>query len=476
VTGAPGFAAADDVFEEFLAGSPQPGAAWGVAERGQLVHVGGRGHLWDGGPTPDGDSVFRIASMTKSFTATCLLGLRDAGLLALDDPAETYVPALAGRTTPTSDARPATIRDLLTMSSGLPTDDAWGDRQLPIRPERLDELIAAGFRYAWAPGTAFEYSNLGYALLGRVVATVGGGTYQRVVRERVLDPLGLSATGYHAAEVPNGRLAHGHQNVDGAWVEVPLAGSGEFDAMGGLFSSLRDLARWAGMFADAFPARDGADAYGHVLARASRREMQQIHRAAPIDPFPSDRPNAVATLAGYGYGLFVEHDPDVGLLVSHPGGLPGFGSSMRWHPASGLGVVALGNATYWGPTPPVARALDALLASRGVTLVVEPWPETVAAQRAVLRLLDDWDDELAAALFAENVAMDDPLPRRRAAIEGFRARLGALSLDAATPPVVASPAAMTWWMTGERGRLQVRIELTPTDPPAVQTLELTAVS
>ncbi len=161
------FAIVDDVFDEFLADSPQPGAVWGVVERGELVHVSARGHLWKGGPKPDADSVFRIASMTKSFTATCLLRLRDDGLLALDDPAEAYVPVLRGRTTPTSDARPVTVRELLTMSAGLPTDDAWGDRQLPITPERLDEIVAAGLRHAWAPGTAFEYSNLGYALLGQ---------------------------------------------------------------------------------------------------------------------------------------------------------------------------------------------------------------------------------------------------------------------------------------------------------------------
>ena len=470
------FAVVDDVFDELLAGSPSPAAAFGVVDHGEVVHVGARGHLWEGGPTPDGDSVFRIASMTKSFTAACLLALRDDGLLALDDAAEAYVPSLTGRTTPTRDSRPVTVRQLLTMSAGLPTDDPWGDRQLPIAPERLDELVSAGFRYAWPPGTAFEYSNLGYALLGRVIAAVDGGDYQRSVRARVIEPLGLSATVFDVGEARAERLAHGHHYVDGAWVEVPIARSGEFAAMGGLFSSLRDLSRWVGVLADAFPARDEADAYGRVLARASRREMQQVHRAVPVDPFPSGRSAAGAIVAGYGYGLFVEHDSAVGLLASHPGGLPGFGSAMRWHPDSGLGIVALGNVTYWDATPLAARALDALLAARGVALAVEPWPETVAAQDAVVRLLANWDDSLAAALFAENVDQDNPLPCRRADIDRLCSLVGALSIDASVPYEVTSPATMAWWMRGERGRVKVRISLSPTDPPAIQALELTVMS
>jgi CubicO group peptidase (beta-lactamase class C family) len=124
MTGTLDLAAVDDVFAKFWASSPAPGLAYGVVAGGKLVHFGGLGGLTVGGPAPTPDSVFPIASMTRSSTAAALLALRDEGLLRLDDPAASYVPVLAALRGPTSDSRPITLRDLATMSAGFPTDDA----------------------------------------------------------------------------------------------------------------------------------------------------------------------------------------------------------------------------------------------------------------------------------------------------------------------------------------------------------------
>ena len=159
----------------FAARGGQPGLAYGVVAGGQLVHSGGRGERWLGGPAPDADTVFRIASMTKSFTATLVLLLRDRGALRLDDPAVDYVPELRGVELPAADSPPITIRHLLTMTAGFPTDDPWGDRQQGLDPAVFERLLADGaVRCAWAPGTTFEYSNLGYAVLGKVIEAVTG--------------------------------------------------------------------------------------------------------------------------------------------------------------------------------------------------------------------------------------------------------------------------------------------------------------
>ena len=112
-------------------------------------------------PLPDADTVFRIASMTKCFTAATILLLRDEGRLRLDDPVRRHVPELAGWAPPTADRGPITIRQLLTMSAGLPTDDPWGDRQQGLPLDRFARLLAAGPTFAWPPGIMFEYSNLG---------------------------------------------------------------------------------------------------------------------------------------------------------------------------------------------------------------------------------------------------------------------------------------------------------------------------
>ena len=246
--------------------------------------------------------------------------------------------------------------------------------------------------------------------------------------------------------------------------------------MGGLWASVRDLARWVGEFTDAFPARDDPDD-GHPLRRASRREMQQAHAAmGPELSWTSADAAPDLQSAGYGYGLFVLHDLALGRVVGHGGGYPGFGSHMRWHPASGLGVVALANARY----APVGRlTLEALRilvpSAAGRIRRPAPWPETAAARGAVERLLASWDDEVANGLFAMNVELDEPLADRRAAFEKLRASHGALTPDEPGTETTYGPSHQEWWLRGERGRVRIEMLLDPESPPRVQWLEVTSV-
>ncbi len=468
----------------------QPGLAYGVVASGRLVTSGGFGERRCGrGQAPDADTVFRIASMTKSFTAALVLLLRDRGALGLDDPVHRHVPELAGVSGPTADSPPPTIRSLLTMTAGLPTDDPWGDRQQALPAEEFSELLRGGLSFAWAPGSAFEYSNLGYAVLGRVIEAAGGGPYRRQLTDRLLAPLGLRSAAFESSEVDPRRLATGHTLVDGGWQEVPADGYGAFAPMGGLFGSVRDLARWVAGFTDAFPPRDDPPGL-HPLQRASRREMQQPHRTIAAElvwPQLDAVPRARAT--AYGFGLVCELDRRHGTIVSHSGGYPGFGSHMRWHPHSGLGVVVLANSTYAGAHRVATSALALLLDAAGgphrrryagtagpaAPRGEQAWAQTLAARADVDGLLARWDEQVAARLFAPNVELDDPLPRRRAQVERIRASLGALRPDLTRPAEHASPAHCRWWLVGERGRLRAEILLTPQHPPLVQTLTLVAL-
>ena len=142
---------------------------------------------------PDADTVFRIASMTKSFTASAILALRDDGVLKLDDLAEDYVPELRGWPPVSPDSARISIRHLLTMTAGFPTDDPWGDRQQGLPLEEFAQFLAKGVSFNCAPGTRFEYSNLGYAILGRVITAVTGMAYPDYVRHRLLKPAGHDA-------------------------------------------------------------------------------------------------------------------------------------------------------------------------------------------------------------------------------------------------------------------------------------------
>jgi len=441
--------------------------------------------------------VYRIASMTKSFTASTVLALRDDGLLSLDDPIAAHLPHVTGMGLPTRDSAPITIRQVLTMSAGLPTDDPWGDRQQGLPIDDFDALVSAGLSFAWPNGTAFEYSNLGYALLGRLVAAVTGQEYRDVVQGRLLDPLGLTSTGFTPDHAADGQLALGYRVLDGRWVEVPLDPYGAFAPMGGLYSSVRDLAAWVSGFCAALPARDGDDpeptATGapHPLRRATRRELQQPHRGiVPQLLWTSIDRAPVVRVTSYGFGLFVEHDPAFGTVVGHSGGYPGFGSNMRWHNESGLGVVVLANSTYAQAPRLGARMLRTLVERLGpvdgararATRPSQPaprsgaiWPQTVAAQADVERLIGSWDDALASSVLAMNVDLDESLDRRRAQLAAVNASVGPLGRDESGEVASDSPAHLLWWMRGPGGRARVEIRLTPEEPPRVQTLSVTAV-
>ena len=518
-------AAVDALAASYQRRGGQPGIVYGIVAGGRLVHAGGVGRLCagdgapdgvgsrsgggegggpggggspglgrspgGGGPAPDAGTVFRIASMTKSFTASAVLALRDEGALGLDDLAEDYVPELRGWPAVTPDAPRVRIRHLLTMTAGFPTDDPWGDRQQGTPLPEFSEFLSGGVSFAWVPGTRFEYSNLGYAILGRVISAVSGTPYADFIRSRLLAPLGMTRTGFDAAEFRPAELAAGHRREGSGWARIEPAPYGAFAPMGGVFSCVRDLAAWVAGFAAAFPP--GAEAAGgpHPLSRSTRREMQ-LPQVATGMRGPVPLLGAVPT-ASYGFGLFVEDDPAWGRIVQHSGGYPGFGSNMRWHPATGLGVIILGNSTYAPVGPFATRLLHTVLrqqarrtapgrpahldgsahADRAVALApAGPWPETVAARDAVAGLMQSWDDGVAGKLFSDNVALDEPLSGRRDKIRLIRERLGGIRDDGARPPEFDTPAHCRWWVTGDRGVAQVEMRLNPEREPLVQSLIL----
>jgi CubicO group peptidase (beta-lactamase class C family) len=481
------FAEVDTLAADYHQRGGQLGLAYGIVAGGELVHAGGLGERHLGGPPPDAGTVFRIASMTKSFTASAILALRDDGLLRLDDLAGDYVAELRDWPLFSPDSARISIRHLLTMTAGFPTDDPWGDRQQGLPLTEFAAFLAAGVRSNWAPGIRFEYSNLGYAILGRVITEVTGAAYPDFIRHRLLIPLGMTRTGYEAEEfkVPGQHataaegIARGYRRSPAGWSEVGYDPLGAFAPMGGVFSCVRDLARWVAGFAAAFPPGDDGDA--HPVRASSRREMQlpQVLTgwAVPAS-FPGD--GASAAPATYGFGLFVDEHPALGRIVSHSGGYPGFGSNMAWHPATGTGVIALGNSTYSAMAPLAARMLEAVVQQRetsahgpGVALGSPgAWPETLAARDAVSRLLRSWDDAEAHRLFSPNVALDAPFEERQRRIALVRERIGDFADDQGRPPEFDTPAHCRWWLAGERGSVQVQIQLNPERPPRVQSLTL----
>lgn len=448
--------------EAYAAEHHCPSITWGVVDADGLAAWGSTGTLEVGAARPATEhSVYRIASMTKSFSCAAVLTLRDAGVLSLADRIADLAPELAGVRGPTRDAAPITVGDLMSMASGLPTDDPWADRHLDITDDELDAVVQGGLQFAHSPGTAYVYSNLGFGLLGRVVRRVTGQTIQQVVSERLLGPLGLDRTTW--VQPHHDDWARPHRVVDGR-IEpegTPLQGDGGIAPMGGLWTTVADLATWARFLDDAFPPRDDAD--DAPLRRSSRREMQRMHT------FDGTRTLAGEQLImGYGYGLRVGTSPTMGRLVTHAGGLPGFGSNMRWLQGRRLGAIAVSNRTYAPMSELTMRMLQQLwragLGTRPAPTVSAELDEAV---RRLVELLADWDDATADELFADNVAPDDAYARRAAAAgQLLEACGGAFVVEGIDPIDAATGVARLRHPSGSPVRL--RVELAPLVPIRVQ--------
>ncbi len=463
----------DRIMREFTTREHIPGAAWGVIIDGRLAHIGVTGYREVPSKSPvDSNTVFRIASMTKSFTAMAILKLRDAGKLSLDDPAERYVPELARLKYPTTDSPKITIRHLLSHAGGFPEDNPWGDQQLARTDEELSQMIKRGIPFSNAPGVAYEYSNYGFAILGRIVTRVSGMPYNDYVATNILRPLGMRSTTLSPASVPANRLAHGYRWEDEQWKEEAQLPDGAFGPMGGMLTSLSDLGSYVSAFLAAWPPRDGAET--GPLRRASLREMQQVSRPGASSAVRDATGNLRLNTGGYGFGLRVSTNCSFAHVVAHSGGLPGFGSQMRWLPEYGVGIIAFGNRTYSGWSQPIDSAMAALAKTGGLQFRMPvPAPALIAARAQVTQLVLNWDDKLARSLAAENLFLDRSIVRRAADVAALRSKAGSCSAGSGFA-FVENALRGQWILPCERGNLLVSITLAPTTPTQVQFLEVKA--
>lgn len=461
----------DRIMKAFAERANVPGIAYGIIIDGKLAHLGVSGLREVPSKSPvDSASVFRIASMTKSFTAVAILQLRDAGKLSLDAPAERYVPELKQLKYATADAPRITVRDLLSHSAGFPEDNPWGDQQLAATDAQLSQMITRGIPFSTSPSTGYEYSNFGFAILGRIVQNVSAMPYPRYIRTKVLMPLGMTVTTLQAADVPAKLLAHGYRRQDGQWLEEPQLPDGSFGPMGGMLTSVSDLSKWVGFMLSAWPARDGAE--NPVLKRSSLREMQQVIRYNGGSAVRDANGVPVLSAGGYGYGLGVRQTCAFNISVSHTGGLPGFGSLMRWLPEYGVGIVALGNLTYTGWGTVSQQAID-LMGKTGALQPRVPQAAPVLNERRdqVSRLVANWSEPLADSLAAMNLYLDESKPRRQAAIAKLVSDAGGnCRNEGELLPLNALRGS--WRMRCTNGDLRVTITLAPVEPATVQALDI----
>jgi CubicO group peptidase (beta-lactamase class C family) len=411
------------------------------------------------------DTVFRIASMSKNFTALAALKLRDAGKLRFDAPAENYLPELKALHYPTTDSPRITVRDLLTHTEGFVTDDPWGDRQLAMDEQAFTRLIMGGFSFARAPGMAHEYSNTGYALLGRIVSRVSGRYYPDYIAASFLKPLGMAATGYDYTRVPAAHRAVGYRWEDGAWLEEPVLGPGAYGAMGGLMTSANDYARYVAWVLSAWPPRDGRE--DPLLRRASVRELARSQAFTSTVAQPA---TGCPRVVSYSYGMRPTSDCVLGLYFTHSGGLPGYGSNVVFLPEHGMGVFAFANRTYAPAAAAVRDAATRLVQSQAFPRRELPPSAPLQAMAAqVARVYAAGDVLVAREQLAANVLLDHDAAHRNAQLATLKQKLGSCAPAAAIKASSALTAEFTYGC--ERGTLRASVDLAPTLQPLLQRLE-----
>ncbi|MEU5941973.1 serine hydrolase domain-containing protein [Micromonospora sp. NPDC047548] len=319
-----------------------PSLTLGVVRDGTLAHLAAAGDH----PRPDADLQYRLGSISKTMTATLVMQERDAGRLALDDPLERHLPG-----TPVG---ALTLRQLLGHAGGLQREP---DGQWWERTEGADlAALVAGLtpdKIAYPPHRAYHYSNLAYGLLGGVLERVTGTPWAELMRKRILTPLGMDRTTYHATEpYARGYVVHPwHDTLR----EEPRTDTGAMAPAGQLWSTVTDLGRWAAFLADPAPA---------VLAPETLTEM-----CAPVVISDLD-----SWTGGHGLGVELDRVGDR-VYVGHGGSMPGYVAALAVHRPSRTAVVGYANSygLRSGHLGGLARQL--------LTLVLDTEPEPVTPWR-----------------------------------------------------------------------------------------------
>ncbi len=465
--------ALDKMYKEFAENNHFPGYAYGIVLDGKLIHSGSGGYSNIEKKIPANvQSMFRIASMTKSFTAMAIVKLRDEGKLRLDDPVSLYIPEMKNQHM-LMDSPIITVRDLLTHSAGLPQDDPWADRYLNKTDAELIAILKSGVTFSNCPETTYEYSNLAYAMLGLIVKKAAGTSYQAYITENILKPLDMQQTAWEFAKIPFNQLAQGYKWDNGQWVLQEMLHDGSFGAMGGLITSVEEFSRYVALHQSAWPPREAAET--GPLKRSSMREMHQPYRFIELnteEDFLTEKMSA--RTSGYGYGLKWSKNSDANQMVGHNGGLPGFGSNWLFMPEHGVGVILLVNSTYANAGKINQQVLNTLVQKAHLKPRQLP-PSRILQEKqaALIKLLPQWKSAETSGLFADNFFLDTSLETLKNQTMDLFTKVGKIIRIGEIIP--ENQLRGYFMIEGEKGKLMVGFTLTPENPPLIQKYQIEEV-
>lgn len=455
--------------EEHAKAKNIPGIAYGIVVDNQLIVASATGFTNIEKKIPaTPSSSFRIASMTKSFTAMAIIKLRDEGKLLLSDPVSQYIPEISNLVYLTKDAPAITIENLLTMTAGFPEDNPWGDRQLDEPDQMLMDMVGEGVSFSNVPSYRFEYSNTGYALLGHIISRVSGIPFQDYITQNILQPLGMEHTYWEYDGIPEEQLAIGYRWEDEQWKLEPMLHDGSYGAMGGLITSIEDFSKYVSFHLSAWPPRND-DEIGPIK-RSSLREMQ-------TPQFPSLNANAkdyndapCPNVSGYGYGLGITEYCNGMKRVSHGGALPGFGSNYTFYPDYGIGIMAFCNLTYTSPWS-LKDISKLLFETAGLKPRKLPASDILLErQEQITELIQHWEPDLEDKILAENFYLDISREDRMAEVHKIFKKVGPIEEVGEMEP--ENQLRGSYKIQTQHGELKIYFTLTPEKNPKVQQLNV----
>src|SRR6186713_426846 len=467
----------DKIFKDYADSNHLPGVAYGLVVDGKSVYKGNIGYTDIEKKIPvTSSSLFRIASMSKSFAAMAILKLRDEGKLNLDDPAYFYIPELKNLKYPTADAPHITVRHLLSHGAGFPEDNPWGDRQLADTDKDLLEFIGKQISFSNPPGIAYEYSNLGFALLGKIITNVSGMRYQDYIKKNIWEPLGMKTTTYEYGDVAPDKLAHGYRWLNEKWNEETLlhdTKDGSWGAMGAMISSIDEFANYMTFHLSAWPPNNAPE--DGPIKRSSVREMHHPWRWNVFNPnykYPDGR-NCPITGA-YCYGLGWMKDCDGKTYISHSGGLPGFGSNWRIMPDFGIGIVSFANCTYAPMGFANLRLLDTIVKIARLQPMQLP-PSKILEQRKneLVKILPGWNNAAQSGIFAENFFPDYPIDTLKKYAGDLYAKAGKIMSVKEVKP--DNQLRGSFIIEGAKTNIEIYFTLSPENPPLIQEYHIREV-
>ncbi len=334
-------------------------------------------------------------------------------------------------------------------------------------------LLKQGISFANANGDSFEYSNLGYALLGLIIDRVSGMPYQDYIANHIWQPLGMKQVAWDYAKVPALELARGYRWNNKTWEEETMLSDGTFGAMGGMLSSVEAFSHYVAMYQNAWPASNESDI--GPIRRSSLREMQQAWK---FNQFNRDytflEGSSCPMVEAYGYGLRWFHDCEKKTYVGHSGGLPGFGSNWFILPDYGIGLILLTNKTYANAADINIQVLHTLVHDAKLKPREQPISSLLKSrQNTLIGLLPNWEDANSCGLFANNFFLDSPLEKRKKESQALFKKIG--KIIRINPLIAENELRGYFILNGEHMDIKIRFTLSPTSPALIQEYHMEAI-